>query len=89
MSNVNLGDEVKDTITGFDGVAVCRDEWLNGCVRIGVQTRELKDGKPISIQWFDESQLEIIAQSASKAKVEQPREGPRPIPQTLADPKEM
>ena len=33
----NLGDEVKDTITGFKGIVVARTEWLNGCARVTVQ----------------------------------------------------
>lgn len=57
---VKLGDEVKDRITGFRGIAVCRSEWLNGCVRIGITSKELKDGKPIDDVFIDEKQLEVI-----------------------------
>lgn len=32
-TTIQLGDKVKDTITGFTGVAVCISKWLNGCVR--------------------------------------------------------
>ena len=32
-----LGDKVKDTITGFTGVVTGRSEWLFGCVRCAVQ----------------------------------------------------
>lgn len=44
---IKVGDEVRDTITGFSGVVVCRSEWMYGCLRIAVQPRELKDGKPV------------------------------------------
>lgn len=63
---IKVGDEVRDTITGFSGVVVCRSEWMFGCVRITVQPRELKDGKPVDYVSFDEDQLEVL--SASKQK---------------------
>lgn len=76
---IKLGSEVKDTVTGFKGVVVGRSEFLNGCTRIGVQPKALKDGKCPDISWFDEPQLEI-----TKENVVQP--GPRntggPIPST-------
>lgn len=57
---VNLGDEVKDKITGLQGIAICRSDWLYGCVRIGVQPKEVKDGKPVETTYIDEDQLEVV-----------------------------
>lgn len=54
---IKLGTRVRDTITGFEGVAVARTVWLYGCSRIAVQSPELHEGKPIEAQWFDEGQL--------------------------------
>lgn len=54
---VKLGDSVQDRMTGFKGVAVGVTEWLYGCRRIAVQSVELKDGKPIEPEWFDEQRL--------------------------------
>jgi hypothetical protein len=59
--DIKLGMELKDSITGFAGVAINRTEWLNGCVRIGIQPRELHEGKPIEYQVFDVQQLELVA----------------------------
>jgi hypothetical protein len=56
---VSLGDEVKDPITGLKGVVVARSEWLWGCVRIGVQPKGIKDGKPFDEVWFDENRVVI------------------------------
>ena len=56
----NLGDEAKDTITGFGGVIVAITTWLNGCVRMTLQPREMKDGKPIDAITFDVEQLARI-----------------------------
>lgn len=61
MTNVNLGDKVKDTVTGFKGVAIGRTIWLHGCARITVQPEGLtKEGKLFDTQAFDEPQLEVI-----------------------------
>lgn len=59
-----LGLEVRDTITGYRGVVVAKTEWLNHCWRIMVQTRELKDGKPIDSVAFDVEQLEAVPDAA-------------------------
>jgi hypothetical protein len=54
---ISLRDTVKDTITGFTGVVISRCEWINGCVRLGVQATKLKDGIPTEPQHFDEEQF--------------------------------
>jgi len=57
MANIGLGDRVRASITGFEGFVVARTDWSGGCVRFGVQSEVLKNGKPIKPQWFDELQL--------------------------------
>jgi len=52
-----LGDKVTDPVTGYCGIAVARTEYLWGCISIGVCSHELKDGKPVEWQWFDENRL--------------------------------
>lgn len=64
MSRIELGDLVKDTVTGFQGVAIGRTEWLHGCERIIVQPKVGKDGKLGENGQFDEPQLDVV-----KAKV--------------------
>lgn len=77
----NLGDEVKDTITGFKGIVVARTEWLNGCARVTVQPQKLKsDGTPVESQTFDEFQL-VVLKSAKMAVGRRDTGGPRPEPQ--------
>ena len=73
-----LREEVMDTITGYSGVVIGVTFWLNGCVRVGVQTKEMKDGKPIDPEWFDDQQLESIAKPEKPA--EKKRGGPMPDP---------
>lgn len=75
---INLGDKVKDTVTGFKGIAVGRTVWLHGCSRIVVQPEGLtKDGKLFETQSFDEPQLVVIT-SAKKKEGTHKTGGPRP-----------
>lgn len=84
---VELGYIVKDDITGFEGVATSVTQWLNGCRRIGVQSMELKDGKPIDALSFDEPGLTILQKETpfNVKPVPVPTGGPRPEPQRHPD----
>lgn len=75
-----LGDLVRDTITGFEGVVTCVSRWLHGCSRLTVQPRELKDGKPIEAQSFDEPQLDLLERGIIGTTSN--TGGPRPEPST-------
>lgn len=62
MYRIKLGQEVKDNISGFKGIAICRCLWLHGCERILVQpAMGKKDEKLPESHTFDEPQLEIIS----------------------------
>lgn len=63
MNSIKLGDSVRDSITGLTGTAVCISNWLNGCVRVVVQPKEIKDGKPVDTTCFDVEQLEVVVAS--------------------------
>lgn len=76
---IKLGSKVIDSITGFAGVATARTEYLNGCIRIGLQAPVGKDGKIPDTEWFDEQRLT----TKSKAK----RGGPGPVPPSRDCPK--
>lgn len=66
----NLGDELKDEITGFVGVCTSRTQWLNACNVYGLQPKELKDGKPQERCHFDEPQLELVKKTVYKSNRE-------------------
>ena len=57
---IHLGDEAKDEITGLTGVVVAVTTWLNGCERLSIQPRELKDGRPVDNCVFDVEQLVLV-----------------------------
>jgi len=56
---IELGEVVKDPITGFKGTVVARTEYLWGCISLGILSDVLKDGKPMEWQWFDENRLTL------------------------------
>lgn len=86
---VNLGDTVRDSLTNFQGTVVGLGYWINGCIRVGIQPRDLsKDGIPIDETWFPMKQLVVL----KKSKVEkQPKEkkpgGPMKDPTSMKNPR--
>lgn len=62
-----LGDEVKDSVSGFRGVVVAVTDWLNGCKRITVQPPIKKDGTLPGTETFDAEQINVVHAGRVKA----------------------
>lgn len=85
---IELGKKVRDTVSGFVGVAVAEHTYLNGCRRYSVQQEVDKYGKLPEAQAFDEMQLCVVDEMAEGLTVgvrktggpEQYRDTPRHIP---------
>lgn len=58
---VKLGERYRDSITGFEGVATIRSEFLYGCVRVLIEGAG-DDGDPKEFS-FDEQRLVVAATS--------------------------
>jgi hypothetical protein len=70
MFKFELGQEIKDVITGYQGVVMVRAEYFTGCRHYGVLTRlPDKDGNERPWNWLDESRWEVV----ELPKVEQPK----------------
>lgn len=56
---IELGEKVKDRITGFEGIAISRVEYLNGCVQYCVKPFKYstREGKMLEGEYIDEGQL--------------------------------
>ena len=80
MFEFEMGDLVKDEISGFSGIVVTRIEYLNGCKRYSILARKLEAGKPVE-EWIDEAQLKII-QKAKEPKAIKKKDpgGPGNVP---------
>lgn len=86
MSEIKLGDLARDKITGFEGIVISRTEWLNGCVRLGVQPQKLKDGQPLDDKVFDVGQL-VLVEAAAFDRKPKPTGGPYPKRTMARDPR--
>ncbi len=65
---INLGDRVKDKITGLKGIVIGKTDWLYGCLRLVVQPEESKDGKPADTFNVDEPQVELLKAAVIKGR---------------------
>jgi len=56
-----LGEVLRDKITGFEGVCLGITHYLTGCTHCGLQAQKLDDkGAPGDWQWFDTTRLESV-----------------------------
>ena len=65
---VKLGKQYKDSISGFEGVAISRTEYLYGCVRVGLEGK----AKPGESLWFDEQRLTLVTNATSGGDMPSP-----------------
>lgn len=63
---IKLGDEVKDEITGFQGIAVARIESLYEATSVRVHPRACNehDGLPRTPFWIEKDRLTVVRQIA-------------------------
>ena len=82
---IKLGQVVQDKISGFEGVATARAEYLNGCIRFQVSPQTVDEkGKVQEAMRFDVVQL--VEYKPPKTKKKAPG-GPMAAPKTAADPR--
>ncbi|MCZ4351567.1 hypothetical protein O4H61_03475 [Roseovarius aestuarii] len=68
---IEMGDLVKDTLSGFTGAVIARLEHLTGCNQVHVLPQsdaenEMKDGV-----WFDIERIELIKKAAVQINTRQ------------------
>ncbi len=86
---VTLGKTYKDSISGYEGVAVSRATYLYGCVRVLLSPTSLKkDGDFLPDAWFDEPQLISVRakKSINTKKTKKVTGGPSRSTPTSKDP---
>lgn len=86
MTPVDLGDLVRDRVTGFEGIVTGMTRWLTGCDRAVVQSRVLHEGRPQMSESFDVMQLEILEKCVIQIEPQVTETatrtgGPRPTPE--------
>jgi hypothetical protein len=76
--SVQLGDRVRDRISGFEGIVTGKHEYLYGCRRVTVSPTELKEGKRIESDWLDEDQVDLVESAVIPAPSSAPERGGGP-----------
>ena len=56
---IKLGQQVQDQVSGFEGTATARCEYLNGCVRFCIEGEADKKGE-IQEYWIDQGRLIVV-----------------------------
>lgn len=57
---IKLGQRVRDRVTNFEGIAISKLKFLNGCVQFCVIPKKGKDVKYPEGEYIDVGQLEIV-----------------------------
>ncbi|KKM13316.1 hypothetical protein LCGC14_1717390 [marine sediment metagenome] len=76
VKKIELGDKVKDTITGFIGIAVARIEFINGCIQYQVAPKVIKGGKFPEDVYIDKGSLIVLVPKNKPKKVKKPKRRP-------------
>ena len=63
---VELGDLVKDIVSGFKGITVVKCSYLQGCDRFGVQAKCGRGNAKQDWIYFDDVQLKVIKKGVIK-----------------------
>lgn len=56
---MKLGDKLRDKVTGFEGIAMARTDYLLDTPTYGL-VGPMIDGKVQDWQWFDMTRLELV-----------------------------
>lgn len=73
---LELGQRMRDRVTGFEGIAIARVEYLNGCIQYCLKPEMGENGKMPEGEYIDDQQLEVIGVGLSLEK--EPDGGPMP-----------
>lgn len=62
---IQLGEKVKDIVTGVQGIATRKATFMNGCVYF-IVVGPSKDEKPFAEDFFDSKRLEVVGNGVMK-----------------------
>lgn len=66
---VDLGDQVRDKVTGFKGIVTGKAQYLTGCKQVLVTPKVGEDGKYLDACWLDVDRVEIIGKGIVQIEV--------------------
>ena len=65
---MKLGQKIRCKVTGFEGIATAKCEYLNGCIQFAVKPKMTEDGKMPDAIYIDVEQLEVVNEKPIKTK---------------------
>lgn len=68
VKEFDLGSKLRDVVSGLEGIATGRLEYLNGCVQYLIDPPLDKDGKLQKGMWVDSQQVEKVGDGIKVAK---------------------
>lgn len=74
---IEMGDKVKDTLSGFTGVVLARSEHMTGCNQLYILPVSDKDNDMKDGHWFDVERIEKLKAAVIEVK---PRLTGRDVP---------
>jgi len=86
---IELGNKVKDKVTGFEGIVVAKSTYLQGCNRALVQPKVNKEGVVPDSVSFDEPDLIFVDRGLAPEKKKTPKKppgGPRQMASRSSEP---
>lgn len=78
-----LGEVLKDKITGYQGVVMVRSEYFTGCTTYGLCSQTLKEGIPMEWEWIDGTRLFRVDHVRELKQSTQENGGVHPYPPQL------
>lgn len=63
--NFELGDQVRDTVTGITGTAIGITRWLHGCDTVGISPVSTDNKMPDTV-WVDVLRAERVQPAATR-----------------------
>lgn len=73
--DIELGNKVKDIVTGLEGIAVAKIVYMNGCVQYGVKS-QIPEATLKEAGYIDEGQLEYVDEGVTDMINKEEEEGP-------------
>ena len=70
MSEIKLGQKVRDKVTGFDGIVVAKINYISGCSQCGINPQVKSGEKYPDCTYIDNCRLEVIGEGVSMDDLE-------------------
>lgn len=82
-SKYDIGDQLKDVVSGYVGIVMCISFYSTGCVHYGLAPKKLTENVKVGDwEWIDQSRLTRMKRKAVSFAVDNKKKGgPFPNPQ--------